>query len=334
MTSRREPLLWLQCLAIGVIPLELLLIRMVLAAADPGPIPPLERLFTWGVGVLAPTLALWKRPADWASLLILRLPISNRSLEQQQLSSRQRGFSSNAAFALGAAALLPVIWFLDDSAGLIHELSPVQGSSRLVTLMLCIPLLALIVWQVQQLVQAVILLSSKKEIQTLEPLNSEQLHEERTSFGLQVLRLAPLEWPQAAEQLSIRTNDSEPDQSEQTGQIEDSEQPEEQEQTEVQEQPKEQEQPEEQEQPKERVSKAEITAPTEQIDTTHSVAASVAVEPEQASEENQSASLDADIGEIEGNTSGSPEKHGEEPEPSGGEQSEPEDTSEPTPGSL
>ena len=281
MTSRREPLLWLQCLAIGVIPLELLLIRMVLAAADPGPIPPLERLLTWGVGVLAPTLALWKRPADWGSLLILRLPTSNRSLEQQQLSTRQRGFSSSAAFALGAAALLPVIWFLDDSAGLIHELSPVQGSSRLVTLMLCIPLLALIVWQLQQLVQAVILLSSEGS-QPIKPLDSEQLHEERTSFGLQLLRLAPLEW----------TEPSTP-------------------------------------------SKSDAAATKDDGDDSLSIStAGGAVEPEQSSEENQSTSLDADIGEIDGNTSGSPEEHGEEPEPSGGEQREPEDTSEPTPGSL
>ena len=31
MQPRREPLLWLQCLAIGAIPLELLLIRVLLA---------------------------------------------------------------------------------------------------------------------------------------------------------------------------------------------------------------------------------------------------------------------------------------------------------------
>ena len=37
MQPRSEPLLWLQCLALGAIPLELLLIRLVLAGADPGP---------------------------------------------------------------------------------------------------------------------------------------------------------------------------------------------------------------------------------------------------------------------------------------------------------
>ena len=33
MQPRSEPLLWLQCLALGAIPLELLLIRVVLAGA-------------------------------------------------------------------------------------------------------------------------------------------------------------------------------------------------------------------------------------------------------------------------------------------------------------
>ena len=67
MQSRREPLLWLQCLAIGVIPLELLQIRLLLAGADPGPVPIVERLLIWGVGVVAPAIALWKRRS-------LRLP--------------------------------------------------------------------------------------------------------------------------------------------------------------------------------------------------------------------------------------------------------------------
>ena len=43
MQPRSEPLLWLQCLALGAIPLELLLIRLVLAGADPGPVPGVER---------------------------------------------------------------------------------------------------------------------------------------------------------------------------------------------------------------------------------------------------------------------------------------------------
>ena len=75
MKSRLEPLLWLQCLALGAIPLELLLIRLILAGADPGPVPPVERLLILAIGVLAPAAALLKRPADCGSLLLVRVPL-------------------------------------------------------------------------------------------------------------------------------------------------------------------------------------------------------------------------------------------------------------------
>ena len=340
MTSRREPLLWLQCLAIGLIPLELLLIRMVLAAADPGPIPPIERLFTWGVGVLAPAIALWKRPADWGSLLVLRLPTGNRSTEQQQLSARQAGPASAVSVALAAALLLPAIWFLDDSAGLIHEFSPLQGSSRLLTLVLCMPLLAVIVWQIQQLVQAMILLinAGGREPQ---PFEVEQLRMERTSFGLQLLKLSPLEWPEPA--AVAPSPSSEVDQTKAADHSQD-------ESSSVNhppaepEQPEEPNQPEEPEQPAEpdlgSEAEAEFSPPatTETDAPSSSVNAAgagpAAIEPEQSSEEDQSSSLDTEIGEIDGDTGGSAESHREQAETSGGEQGEPESTSETTPGSL
>jgi hypothetical protein len=44
MSSRSEPLLWLQLVAIGAIPLELQLLRLILASSDLGPVPPIERL--------------------------------------------------------------------------------------------------------------------------------------------------------------------------------------------------------------------------------------------------------------------------------------------------
>ena len=59
MIAQREPLLWLQLIAIGAIPIELLLLRLVLAGADLGPVPVFERLLTWAVAVLTPTLVLW-----------------------------------------------------------------------------------------------------------------------------------------------------------------------------------------------------------------------------------------------------------------------------------
>ena len=60
----------------------------------------------------------------------------------------------------------------------------------------------------------------------------------------------------------------------------------------------------------------------------------VAVEPEEAGEENESAPLDPEIGDLDAVTGGGTEEHGEQPEASGGEQSEPEQTPEPSPGSA
>ena len=195
MNSRREPLLWLQCLAIGAVPLELLLIRLVLAGADPGPVPAVERLLIWSVGGLATAVALWKRPADWGSLLLVRVPTATRSLDQQSLSGLQ-GTLSGIAALLAAALLLPVLWWLDNSAGLIQEFSPLQGQSRLVTLLLSAPLLALTVWQLQQLSQAVIWLAQGELKQSTESLDHQALLLERTSLGLQLLRFEPLVWPE------------------------------------------------------------------------------------------------------------------------------------------
>ena len=205
MKSRLEPVLWLQCLALGAIPLELLLIRLVLAGADPGPFPPVERLLVWAIGVLAPAAALWKRPADWGSLLLVRVPLKERDQEQQALSAKQGGLISRTSVALAALGSLPLLWWLDDSAVLASEFSPVLGQSRLVTLLISIPVLALMVWQVQQLSQALgWLLPVRSQLDqaasaenTVE-YNSIAADQQHTSFGLQILRLSRLAWPEPA----------------------------------------------------------------------------------------------------------------------------------------
>ena len=198
MQPRSEPLLWLQCLALGAIPLELLLIRLVLAGADPGPVPGVERFLIWGVGVLAPAVALWRRPADWGSLLFVRQPLASRNSDQLRISASQGGLSSRAAVVIAAVILLPVLWWMDDSAVLASEFSPVSGQSRLVTLLLVSPLLALMVWQVQQLIQAAALLLGSPA--TVAPADSafraDALATQRTSLGLQLLNLPGLEWPE------------------------------------------------------------------------------------------------------------------------------------------
>ena len=327
MQSRREPLLWLQCLAIGVIPLELLLIRLLLAGADPGPVPIVERLLIWGVGVVAPAIALWKRPADWGSLLLLRLPVASRSSDQLKLSASEGQWGSRSALVGCTVLLLPLLWWLDESAGLIHEFSPLQDSSRLVSLLLTAPLLALLVWQIQQLVQAVLLLvQAPQNDSTTEPWSLDQLRQERTSFGLQVLQFAPLTWPEPPEPTPSPTpepsNEPEPT-------------------------PEPSNEPEPEPEPTNRPQQeptfdvpedtASIDAATSEDDsavatTLIDIDITAAIEPEQAAEEEESAPLNPEVGDLDAVASGGTEEHGEQSQAGGGEQREPDQTPEPTPG--
>ena len=325
MQSRREPLLWLQCLAIGVIPLELLLIRLLLAGADPGPVPIVERLLIWGVGVVAPAIALWKRPADWGSLLLLRLPVASRRSDQLILSASEGQWGSRSALVGCTALLLPLLWWLDESAGLIHEFSPLQDSSRLVSLLLTAPLLALLVWQIQQLVQAVLLLvQAPQNDSAVEPWSLDQLRQERTSFGLQVLQFAPLTWPEPPEPTPSPTpeptNEPEPT-------------PE----------PTNEPEPEPTNAPDQEPT-SDVPEDTASIDLTASdddsaiatalidIEITASVEPEQAAEEEESTPLDPEVGDLDAIASGGTEEHGEQSQAGGGEQREPDQTPEPTPG--
>ena len=317
MQSRREPLLWLQCLAIGVIPLELLLIRLLLAGADPGPVPIVERLLIWGVGVVAPAIALWKRPADWGSLLLLRVPVASRRSDQLILSASEGQWGSRSALVGCTALLLPLLWWLDESAGLIHEFSPLQDSSRLVSLLLTAPLLALLVWQIQQLVQAVLLLvQAPQNDSAAEPWSLDQLRQERTSFGLQVLQFAPLTWPEPPEPTPSPTpepsNEPEPE-------PEPTNAPDQEPTFDVPE------------------DTASIDAATSEDDSAVATALididiTAAIEPEQAAEEEESAPLNPEVGDLDAVASGGTEEHGEESQAGGGEQREPDQTPEPTPG--
>ena len=298
MQPRSEPLLWLQCLALGAIPLELMLIRLLLAGADPGPIPGVERLLLWGIGVVAPTIALWKRPADWASLLVVRQKLSSRDRDQLQLSAAQQGPIGLISLVVASLALGLLIGWLDDSAVLTAEFSPVLGQSRLETLLLCIPVLALIVWQVQQLAQAGSLLLGlgKTESASEAIFTTEILRQQRTSLGLQLLQLPRLSWPAPEQSSSLDT-----------------------------------------EIPEDRSTADDNTEfDKTEIESTPEPEASVAgaVEPEQCGEQEESSTLDTEITEIDDVTAGEPEGHGEQTETSGGKQSEPDEPSEPPPGRL
>ena len=194
MNPRSEPLLWLQLMAIAAMPLELLALLLVLAGADPGPVPALERLLAWGLGALGPAVLLLRRPADIGSLLLVQVPAAGRSALQRRLATLQEAPLLAVLLLLGAAGLLPLLWRLDAIAALATPFSPVSEANRLVTLLLAMPLLALLVWQWQQLLQALWLLSrSAAQVEAAKPLSTDELNLKRLSLGLPLLLLEPLE---------------------------------------------------------------------------------------------------------------------------------------------
>ena len=194
MTPRSEPLLWLQLVALGAIPLELLGLVLVLAGADPGPLPGLERLLTWAIGALGPAILLWQRPADVCSLLVIQVPVKARSRAQLRLAALQSSLLLKLLMAAGAAALLPLFWWIDQHAALATPLSPLAASPRFVGLLLACPLLAVITWQWQQLIQASALLSrNPATLPNCPPLSLQQLDSQRLSLGLPLLLLSPLQ---------------------------------------------------------------------------------------------------------------------------------------------
>ena len=194
MNPRAEPLLWLQLVSLGVLPLEALLLLLLLAGQDPGPLPGLERLLCWMLGALAPALLLWRRPADVWSLLLLQSPFRGRRPVQQRLSRLQEGLALRLGLALGALLLLPMLWWIDNHAALAHPYSPLSESPRLVALLLATAMLAVMLWQWQQLLQALWLLSRPTDSLTTVPaMASEAIAAQRLSLGLPILLLAPFQ---------------------------------------------------------------------------------------------------------------------------------------------
>ncbi len=214
MISRREPLLWLQLMALAVIPLELELMRLILAGPAYGPVPALERLLIWGLAVVAPGVLLWRRSADWASLLLVRIAPAKRSLDQCRISAIQQPLGLKAALIICIALLLPLFWWVDQSALLVVNFSPTQNSSRLTALLLAGPLLTLILWQWQQLFQAIWLLTrSDQSFTDLTPIIPAELQTTHLSLGLGLLQPPLLEW-EAAEKPGQPSNASPRDESE------------------------------------------------------------------------------------------------------------------------
>jgi hypothetical protein len=191
--ARREPLLWLQLLGLAALPLEALLLLLVLAGADPGPLPGFERVLAWTLGALAPAVLFWRLPPDLWSLLVLQVPLRGRRPEQLRLSALQTALPLKVIATAGAALLLPLVWLMDASAGLAWAWSPLSASPRLVVLLVSVPLLALMQWHWHQLIQALWLFTRPAALveETL-PLTQVQAAESRLNLGLPLLLLPPL----------------------------------------------------------------------------------------------------------------------------------------------
>jgi len=194
-SPRSEPLLWLQLLALGLLPLEALLLLLLLGASDPGSLPLLERLLCWAIGVLAPAALLWRLPVDPWSLLVAQVPQRARREIQQRLSALQPPAVLRLGSLVGLAILsLVLLWWCDNHAAFASAFSPVADSPRLVGLLLAAAVLALLQWQGQQVVQALWLLS--RSPQQLEEQGSGRsvafTDSSVLSLGLPVLLLPPL----------------------------------------------------------------------------------------------------------------------------------------------
>lgn len=194
-TARSEPLVWLQLLGPAFFPLEALALLLALAGGDPGPFPLLERLLCWTIGAVGPAVLLAQRPVDGWSLLLVQVPLRGRRPIQQRLSSLKPppplGLASLALASLLALALL--LW-CDNHGAVASGFSPVAASPRLVGLLLAAALLALMQWQWQQALQALLWLRCPADRLAATPqLGAENLPQQRLSLGLPLLLLDPLQ---------------------------------------------------------------------------------------------------------------------------------------------
>jgi len=198
VTARSEPLLWLQLLGLGAMPLELLLVLLLLAGSDPGPFPGLERVLVWALGAVAPSVLLWRMPPDPLSLLLLCTPARLRTPGQLGFSQQPMGLTLKLLLASGAALLLPLLWWLDTTSVLATSYALLPTPNRLVALVAVTPLLTLMVWQWQQLVQATVLLGRNQQPTDPSPgpgNPAAEAHPQPLCLGLPWLRLPALDLP-------------------------------------------------------------------------------------------------------------------------------------------
>ena len=309
MSPRNEPLLWLQLVAIGAIPLELQLLRLILAGSDLGPVPSVERLLCWGIAVVAPAVLLWRRPVDWGSLLLVRQPLTERTTWQRKISHCQDNLLLKVVGAAGAVLLLALFWWIDRSSLLIADLSPLRSGHRLQSLLIATPLLAVIFWQWHQLVQSIWLLTRPSmAIEGAIAMSDRQLEDSRFSLGLGLLRLESLDWGSADVNPSTVDEPKEPQKTVETPPP-----------------------PEPTiEQDEEDLSDSDANALNDpnaeglNLPKAPDSSLSSAIEPEQAAKQNDSTDLDPQVTDVNSVSSSDFECHDEQAKPAGSEESEPE----------
>ena len=309
MSPRNEPLLWLQLVAIGAIPLELQLLRLILAGSDLGPVPSVERLLCWGIAVVAPAVLLWRRPVDWGSLLLVRQPLTGRTTWQRKISHCQDNLLLKVVGAAGAVLLLALFWWIDRSSLLIADLSPLRSGHRLQSLLIATPLLAVIFWQWHQLVQSIWLLTRPSmAIEGAIAMSDRQLEDSRFSLGLGLLRLESLDWGSADVNPSTVDEPKEPQKTVETPPP-----------------------PEPSiEQDEEDLSDSDANALNDpnaeglNLPKAPDSSLSSAIEPEQAAKQNDSTDLDPQVTDVNSVSSSDFECHDEQAKPAGSEESEPE----------
>jgi hypothetical protein len=139
----------------------------------------------------------WRLPPDLWSLLLVQVPLRARRPDQLRLSALQSALPLKLVAASGSLLLLPLLWWSDLAAGMAWAWSPLNASPRLVGLLVALPLLALMLWQWQQLVQVLWLFSrSAEQVEQTLPLTQSQAAELRLNLGLPLLLLPPLELPE------------------------------------------------------------------------------------------------------------------------------------------
>ncbi len=209
MSTYKEPILWIQLLGLGFIPLEFILLRLILAGAPLGPIPTIQRITITGIAILTPTVALFKRPADWASFLFIKLPLKGRSITQHQINNMQLNIIPKLVFILGTIILTYCFWLIDGSALLLASISPFHNFSRIVNLIFSIPLLYLITWQWHQICFSIWLLTRREELLTKsEYVTSEQIRSNQLCLGFDAKCLNQLNFASSIATTTIKINQS------------------------------------------------------------------------------------------------------------------------------